>query len=143
VYFPYQTDEWEQVKRDHRQLIAAVSPNDSPDWKAVANDSLTRFGGVSFWREGVAGWADWHGQMEADPVAGAGGGTPVDPMKPESSPASFPARFVAWDGTTWWVTDAISRRPATEAMARGLVGFGVPVVRWPHCAAETALVHVG
>lgn len=143
VYYPYQTDQWDEVKRDHRQLIAAVSPLDSPAWLATANDSLTRFGGVALWREGVAGWVNWPAHMEADPVTGGGGGTPVDVLRPEHDPASFPARFVAWDGTSWWVTDAISRRPATEEMARGLAAFGVPVVRWPHCAAETALLHVG
>lgn len=143
VYFPYQTDAWDQVKRDHRQLTAAVAPNSSPGWASVADDSLTHHGGVSFWCNGLAGWQDWPAHMEADPVAGGGGGASVDVLRPTEDPKSFPARFVAWDGTFWWVTDAISRRPATEEMARGLVGFGLPLVRWPHCAAETALLHVG
>lgn len=143
VYFPYQTDEWETVKRDHRKPIAVVSPNDSPAWVAVADDSLTRFGAASLWREGVTGWDGWPAHMEADPVAGGAGGAAVDVLRPEKDPASFPARFVAWDGALWWVTDAIVRRPASEEMVRGLLGFGVPVVRWPHCAVETALLHVG
>lgn len=143
VYFPYQVDAWAEVKLDHRHPIAAVSPNDDAQWRTVADDSLTRFGAVSVWRCGVAGWADWPARMEADPVTGGGGGTAVDPMRPENPPASFPARFVAWDGTLWWLTDAMVRRPVTEEMARGLAGFGVPVVRWPHCAQETALLHVG
>lgn len=143
VYYPYQTAELALIQSEHHHPILLVSPPDAANWLEIADASEKRYGGVGFWRAGVTGWEGWPTHVTTVPDGPPAGGGAADPIRPTVNPATFPARFIAWDGGKWWLTDAIIRRECTESMVQGLVGFGVPVAFWPHCQAETAQLTVG
>jgi hypothetical protein len=143
VYYPYQRGELPQVYADNVDPVLAVAPEDDTGWLATATESVHRAGAVFVWRAGMADTRTWAAQIPhptpAPPVPAA-----PDPLRPTAWTDLVADRpFVAWDGTTWWVTDGIWRRPCSEQMAGGLVELGLVVKLWPHCAAETGLATPG
>jgi hypothetical protein len=143
VYYPYQTAQIAQTLKDHANPVFTLSPADDANWRAAAEQVIAWGKPLAWWRYGVNGSEGWARQVPA-PAQSAPPAPAADPLRPTSWPEKWPAGvFVAWDGTHWWVTDTIARRPASEQMAQGLARLGVPVCSWPHVAFETGLVTVG
>lgn len=143
VYYPYQGAQLDQVFADNGRTYVAVEPDDDPAWSAVATESIHRSGAVFVWHAGTPAGLAAGGQLpqpSPQPVP-----VPVgDPLRPTAwLDAPWSPWSVVWDGTDWWVTDMIWRRPASEDMVLGLVASGAVVRWWPGITAATGLVSVG
>lgn len=140
VYYPYQRAELAQVYADNNTTFPAVSPDDDAGWLTVATDSVHHASAVFVWRAGMADTRTW-GEQIPQPAPPAPPPAADDPLRPAGfGPVPFTVPYVAWDGTGWWMTDAIHRVTLSQSEAAGALGAGLVVRHWPECAGQTGLV---
>lgn len=120
-----------------------VDPENQPAWLDTAQLALRFTGALFVWRAGMADAVAWGMQLPGVTQLAAQR-VWSDPLRPvEWGPSGWEARFVAWDGERWWLTDGLWRTGLDEAAAMRWMSRGLVVRSWPECVNETTRVPAG